>query len=92
MEATRLRPARDPIWEPSPDEWHEAEVSTGMDPAAPLPGVRAMRLIFFGAVAVIGIAAALGLGIANDQLLFGILAAVAVGAVCWTFATFRRAT
>ena len=82
----------DPAWEPSPDEWREAEATTGLDPGEPLPGVRGMRLIFFGAIATIGIATALGAGIANDQMPLGLLAAVAVGAVCWTFATFRRAT
>jgi hypothetical protein len=89
-EATRA--GGNPIWEPSPDEWLEAEVASGTDAGAPMPGVRGMRLIFVGAVALFGMMTAITAGLANDQLLLGILAAAAVGAVCWTFATFRRAT
>ena len=43
-------------------------------------------------IAVIGMTATIALGVASDQPWFGILGAVAVGAVCWTLATFRRAT
>ncbi len=57
-----------------------------------LPGVRGLWQLFLGAIAVVGILATIGLGVASDQLWLGILGALAIGAVCWTLATFRRAT
>ena len=57
-----------------------------------LPGVRGLWQLFLGVIAVVGMTATIALGIASDQLWFGILGAVAIGAVCWTLATFRRAT
>ena len=60
-------------------------------PTAPLPGVHGTRLILFGAIALIGIPTAIGAGLTSGQPILGILGAVAIGAVCWTFATFRAA-
>jgi hypothetical protein len=82
---------RSPAWEPSPDEWRDAELGGGMDPAPPLPGVHRMKVILFGAIALLGASAAIAGGIANDQLLIGALAAIAVVVLCWTFATYRSA-
>ena len=66
--------------------------SGGHRPGRAAPGERGLRLFLFGAIALFGIPAAIAAGLANDQLLLGVLAAVAIGAVCWTFATFRRAS
>jgi hypothetical protein len=78
-------------WEPTATDWAEAQGAAGIDPDAPLPGERGLRLFLFGAIALFGIPVAIGAGIANDQVVLGVLAALAIGAVCWTFATFRRA-
>ena len=67
----------------------DAPAATG---PALLPGVRGLWQLFLGVIAVVGMTATIALGIASDQLWFGILGAVAIGAVCWTLATFRRAT
>ena len=78
-------------WEPAEADWADAQQPTASGDAL-LPGVRGLWQLFIGAIAVIGIPATIALGAASDQLWFGILGAVAIGAVCWTLATFRRAT
>ena len=78
-------------WEPTDTDWAEAQGAAGIDPDAPLPGERGMRRILFGAIAVFGIPIAIGAGLAEGQPLLGVLVALAIGALCWTFATFRRA-
>ncbi len=78
-------------WEPTDTDWAEAQGVAGIDPDAPLPGGRGLRLILFGAIAVFGIPIAIGAGLAEGQPLLGVLVALAIGALCWTFATFRRA-
>jgi len=77
-------------WEPSAADWTTAAggktaVDAGMSP----PGTRAMRRLFFGVVAVTGAVAALAWGVADGSPWLGALVALAVVAVCWTFATFR---
>ena len=78
-------------WEPTAADWAAAQQPTASDDAL-LPGVRGLWQLFLGAIAVVGILATIGLGVASDQLWLGILGALAIGAVCWTLATFRRAT
>ena len=51
-----------------------------------------MKAILFGAIAVLGVPVAIAAGIASDQLVMGVLVAIAVVALCWTFATYRSAT
>ena len=83
-----LPAARD--WEPTADEWRDAAQDAEVDPTAGLPGSHALRYILFGAIALIGVPAAIAGGIANASPLIGILMAIAIGAVCWTLATRRR--
>ena len=78
-------------WEPTEADWAAAQQPATTGPAL-LPGVRGLWQLFLGVIAVVGMTATIALGIASDQLWFGILGAVAIGAVCWTLATFRRAT
>ncbi len=78
-------------WEPTDADWTDAQPSPA-DRSALLPGVRGLWQLMLGAIAVIGIPAAVALGASSDQLWLGILAAVAIGVVCWTLAMFRRAT
>ena len=80
-----------PAWEPTASDWADAARPHATGPAL-LPGVRGLWQLFLGVIAVVGMTATIALGIASDQLWFGILGAVAIGAVCWTLATFRRAT
>ena len=61
----------------------------GIDPDAPLPGERGLRIILFGAIALFGIPAVLGAGIAAGYPIIGIVLAVALGAVCLLFAAAR---
>lgn len=84
-------PPRRPTWEPSAAEWVDAAGSSGIDRDAPMPGQRGFRWFLFGAIALIGIPAAIGGGVASGQVLLGVLFALAIGALCWTFATYRPA-
>jgi hypothetical protein len=91
VEPPRARRREHQPWEPTDADWTDAQRSAaGGSPL--LPGVRGLWQVFLGAIAVIGIPATIALGIASDRLWFGLLGAVAIGAVCWTLATFRRAT
>ena len=50
---------------PPPDSsFEDQERSVGIDPDAPLPGEEGLRIILFGAIALFGIPAVLGGGIA----------------------------
>jgi hypothetical protein len=80
-----------PTWEPTEADWADAQRPVPADNAL-LPGVRGLWQLFLGAVAVFGIVATIALGVASDQPWLGLLGAVAIAAVCWTLATFRRAT
>ena len=78
-------------WEPTADEWRDAAQEAEVDPSARLPGSHAQRYIFVGSLALVGVPAAIAGGIANGSPLIGILAAIAIGAVCWTLLGYRRA-
>jgi hypothetical protein len=69
--------------------FEDRERAVGIDPDAPLPGERGLRIILFGAIALFGIPAVLGAGIAAGYPIVGILAAVLLGAVCLLFARPR---
>ena len=82
----------DPPWAPTARDWAEADrAAVPVDRGALLPGVRGMWLAFLVIAAVTGVTAGLAWGIAAGEPLVGGLIAVAVIAVCWTLATFRRA-
>jgi hypothetical protein len=75
----------------TPDtEFEDRERAVGIDPDAPLPGERGLRIILFGAIALFGIPAVLGAGIAAGYPIIGIVLAVALGAVCLLFARPRN--
>jgi hypothetical protein len=85
-------PAADP-WEPSPADW-AAAVDDGpavVDGEQPMDGSRGMQAVFFAGVGAFGALTAIVLGLAGDQWLLGVLAAVAIGVLAWTFATYRPA-
>ena len=82
----------DPPWAPSARDWEEAaREAAPVERGALLPGVRGMWIAFLAIAAVTGVIAALGWGVTAGEPLVGALIAVAVVAVCWTLATFRRA-
>ena len=70
--------------------FEDQERAVGIDPDAPLPGEGGMRIILFGAIALFGIPAVLGAGIAAGYPVIGIVLALALGAVCVLFARPRR--
>jgi hypothetical protein len=78
-------------WEPTDADWVDARRSAASGSNL-LPGVRGLWQVFLGVIAVAGIVLAIAFGLTGDQPWLGLLAAVAIGAVCWTLATFRRAT
>ena len=81
----------DPVWSPSASDWADAEQAAGIDQAASMPGTHLLRMIVFGGIALFGIPTAIFWGVATDQPVVGVLVGLAIGALCWTFATFRRA-
>jgi hypothetical protein len=84
------RPARTP-WTPTADDWAAAaHGDLAIDHAAPPPGTRAMRAAFFGIVAITGAPALVAWGITEGSVWVGLLGAIALIAVCWTLATWRR--
>ena len=91
-------PAPAPIPDSAPDAAHvtpdtafeDRERAVGIDPDEPLPGERGLRIILFGAIALFGIPAVLGAGIAAGYPIIGIVLAVALGAVCLLFARPRN--
>ncbi len=78
-------------WEPSAEDWVTAAGPSAVAPDEPMPGVHRMRVAFFAVCALTGAPAAILYGAANDALPMGVLGAVAVLALCWTFATYRSA-
>ena len=70
--------------------FEDQERAVGIDPDAPLPGEGGLRIILFGAIALFGIPAVLGGGIAAGYPIIGIVLAVALGAVCLLFARPRQ--
>lgn len=82
-----------PAWEPTSDDWAEAAVGgAAVDHGVSPPGTRALRALFCGAAAVVGVPLAIAWGLAEGAPLLGVLGAAAVLAVCWTLATWRRPT
>ncbi len=69
--------------------FEDQERAVGIDPDAPLPGERGLRIILFGAIAVFGIPALIGGGIAAGYPIVGIVLAIALGAICLLFARPR---
>jgi hypothetical protein len=70
--------------------FEDQERAVGIDPDAPLPGERGLRLILFGFVALFGIPTVLGGGIAAGYPVIGIVLAIALGAICLLFARPRN--
>lgn len=70
--------------------FEDQERSVGIDPDAMLPGEEGLRIILFGAIALFGIPAVLGGGIAAGYPVIGIVLAVALGAICLLFARPRN--
>ena len=70
--------------------FEDQERAVGIDPDAPLPGERGLRLILFGGLALFGIPFVLGAGITAGYPLLGIALALALGALCLLFARPRR--
>lgn len=94
-------PAQAPIPEAAaeaPDAAHvtpdtafeDRERAVGIDPDEPLPGERGLRIILFGAIALFGIPAVLGGGMAAGYPIVGLVLAIALGAVCLLFARPRN--
>ncbi|MHB8890739.1 MAG: hypothetical protein ACYC65_01700 [Candidatus Limnocylindrales bacterium] len=79
-----------PAWEPSTADWAAAAAGdTRTASRYSPPGTRGMRAVFFGAIAVSGSVAAIAWGLTEGSIWLGGLLAVAVVALCWTFATWR---
>ena len=77
--------------EAGPDtSFEDQERAVGIDPDAPLPGEQGLRIILFGAIALFGIPAVLGGGIAAGYPIVGVVLAIALGAVCLLFARPRN--
>ena len=77
--------------EAGPDtSFEDQERAVGIDPDAPLPGERGLRIILFGAIALFGIPAVLGGGIAAGYPIIGVVLAIALGAICLVFARPRN--
>ena len=55
--------------------FEDQERAVGIDPDAPLPGERGLRIILFGAIALFGIPAVLGGGIAAGYPIIGVVLA-----------------
>ncbi|HEY3335011.1 MAG TPA: hypothetical protein VGK16_07200 [Candidatus Limnocylindrales bacterium] len=79
---------------PREEDWVAADEAArvagrdpGLDGYAP-PGTRLMRRAFFGVVAVVGVVGAVAWGFGERNLPVALLAAGAVLALCWTFATW----
>ena len=70
-------------------EFEDRERAVGIDPDEPLPGERGLRAILFGAIALFGIPAVLGGGIAAGYPIIGVVLAIALGAVCLLLARGR---
>ena len=80
-----------PVWAPSATDWADAERAAGIEPAGSMPGIHMLRKVLFGVIALIGIPVAILWGVATDAPIVGAIVALAIGALCWTFATFRPA-
>jgi hypothetical protein len=86
-------PPATPAWEPSADDWREA-ARESIDPDGPpatLSATRYLNVTLLGAIALFGAPTALIVGAANDELLIGILAAIAIVLACWKLAPPRPA-
>jgi hypothetical protein len=70
--------------------FEDRERAVGIDPDEPLPGEQGLRIILFGAIALFGIPAVLGGGIAAGYPIVGVVLAIGLGAVCLLFARPRR--
>ena len=75
---------------PASSSFEDQERAVGIDPDAPLPGEQGLRLILFGVVALFGIPAVIGGGIAAGYPVIGIVLAVALGAICLLLARPRH--
>lgn len=80
-------------WEPSPADWAAAEGDgpAAVDPEAPVLSTSRMRAATFGTIGAIGVFVAVAYGLAQGDWLLAVLAAIAVVALAWTFATYRPA-
>jgi hypothetical protein len=81
----------DPAWAPTATDWADAELTFRIDPTASMPGTSLVRMIVFGGIALFGVPTAILWGVATDQPIVGVLVGLAIGALCWNFATFRWA-
>ena len=86
--AVEAAPAPAPIT--ATGTFEDQERAVGIDPDAPLPGETGLRIILFGAIALFGIPAVLGAGIAAGYPVIGIILAIALGAVCLLLARPRQ--
>jgi hypothetical protein len=75
---------------PPETSFEDRERAVGIDPDAPLPGEQGLRIILFGAIALFGIPAVLGGGIAAGYPIVGVVLAIGLGAVCLLFARPRN--
>ncbi len=91
---TEVEAAVEAAPEPTPitatGSFEDQERAVGIDPDAPLPGEVGLRIILFGAIALFGIPAVLGAGIAAGYPIIGIALALALGALCLLFARPRQ--
>lgn len=80
-------PETEPRWAPSAQDWAAAaHGETSVTPGTPMPGIRGMWLTFLVVAGVVAAVASLAWGVLQDQLLLGVLGAIAVIAVAWTLA------
>lgn len=77
-------------WEPTAADGSAAvDGPAAVDHTEPVSGGRAVQRATFGTLGAFGVVGALLYGVASDQLLLGILAAAAIAAIAFTFATWR---
>jgi hypothetical protein len=79
-------------WAPRSEDWEASEDggSASVDHDEPMAGNRAIQARFFELVGAAGALLVLGAGLAADQPGLGVLGALAIAGLAWTFAHYRR--
>jgi hypothetical protein len=78
-------------WAPSDDDWRASEAGgpAEVDRDQPMGGNRTMQQRFFELVGAAGAFVSLGVGLVMDQPVLGVLGAIVIAGLAWTFAHYR---
>lgn len=79
-----------PRAEPTPEDWAEAAAANRPDPDAYQPIPVGLRIGVLTMAATILAPIAVFIGVGSGETVFGILAGLAIVAVCWLLATYHR--